>query len=232
MTRICIQIIEDDDDIIELLQYHLTKEKFDVICATNGEDGFQTAIKRNPDLILLDIMLPGLMGVELCKMIRKESAIAHIPIVMLTAKSEESDIVEGLEAGADDYITKPFSPRVLVAKIYTILNRTKKSVQENQENVDVITFPGLVIDNSKKMALVVGEDINLTNTEFQILTLLARRAGWVFTRSKIVHAVSGDNHAVTDRSVDVHIVGLRKKLGLLGNYIETIRAIGYRFREV
>ena len=116
MTRICIQIIEDDDDIIELLQYHLTKEKFDVICATNGEDGFQTAIKRNPDLILLDIMLPGLMGVELCKMIRKESAIAHIPIVMLTAKSEESDIVEGLEAGADDYITKPVKPKVFLSK--------------------------------------------------------------------------------------------------------------------
>jgi two-component system phosphate regulon response regulator PhoB len=173
-------------------------------------------------------MLPEIDGLEVCRRLKADPGLADIPVVMLTAKGEESDIVAGLELGADDYITKPFSPRVLTARVRMVLRRRAQKVPGES---DTIKLHNLVIHPGRHEVLVDGEALNLTNTEFRVLQYLARRPGWVFTRYQIVDAVHGEDYAVTERAVDVQIVGLRKKLGEAGKYIETVRGVGYRFME-
>jgi two-component system phosphate regulon response regulator PhoB len=180
------------------------------------------------DLVVLDLMLPGIDGLDVAKKLKKDKKTEHVPIVMLTAKGEEADVVTGLELGADDYVTKPFSPRVLLARIRAILRRR---TARPDDATSVVRIYELEIDPGRRSVHVSGKPVDLTYTEFQVLYIMARRPGWVFTRSHIVDAVRGDDYPVTDRSVDVQIVGLRKKLGACGIYIETVRGVGYRFKE-
>jgi two-component system phosphate regulon response regulator PhoB len=230
MTDKKVLIIEDEEDILALIHYNLTKEGFKVFCAATGEDGLKKISEQKPDIILLDLMLPGLSGVEICRTIKEKPETSEIPIIMVTAKGEESDIVAGLELGADDYITKPFSPKILVARTKAALRRPRKEIPLSNEGA-VVKAHELVIHPGKKEVQVDGTPINLTFTEFHVLLFLARRPGWVFTRYQIVNAVRGEDYSVTDRAVDVQIVGLRKKLGPYGRYIETVRGVGYRFKD-
>ena len=228
MAREQVLVVEDEEDIQELIRYNLAKEGFQVKSVTTGEEALAVASDWLPHLILLDLMLPGVDGLEVCKILKSDPKTLNIPIVMLTAKSEESDIVIGLELGADDYVTKPFSPKVLIARIRACLRRKKREVPP--ENV-TLHSGDMVIDPVKHGVTVKGKPVDLTATEFGVLHYLARKPGWVFTRQQIVDAVKGEDYAVTDRSVDVQMVGLRRKLGSCGDYIETIRGVGYRFKE-
>ena len=228
MAKEAVLIIEDDQDIQELISYNLSKEGYRVMASETGEDGLSRARSEIPGLILLDLMLPGIDGLEVCRQLKTDQSTRNIPIIMLTAKGEESDIVTGLELGADDYVTKPFSPKVLVARIRAVVRR--KAVDSDDDSAR-LAIHDLAIDPGRHEVLVDGAPIQLTHTEFQILHLLARRPGWVYTRYQIVNQVRGDDAIVTDRSVDVQIVGLRKKLGEAGRYIETVRGVGYRFKE-
>jgi two-component system alkaline phosphatase synthesis response regulator PhoP len=223
-----ILVIEDDEDILELVRYNLAREGYQVTCVTSGEEGLEEAKSRRHDLIVLDLMLPAVDGLEVCRNLKAYPKTADIPIVILTAKGEESDIVVGLELGADDYITKPFSPKVLIARIRACLRR---KIKESVDEDSVIEIDNLVIHPGRHQVLIDGKPIDLTLTEFRLLHLLTRRPGWVFTRDQIVSAVRGEDYIVTDRTVDVQMVGLRKKLGRFGKYVETVRGIGYRFRE-
>lgn len=228
MGKAHVLAIEDETDIQELLRYNLTKEGYRVTLAASGEEGLRLARSEMPDLILLDLMLPGMDGLEVCRRLLATEATRSIPIIMLTAKGEEADIVTGLELGAADYITKPFSPKVLVARIRAVLRRQPEAEAATEE---VIKIHDLVIHPGRHEVLVQGQPVDLTITEFRLLQLLARRPGWVFTRSQIVNRVHGEDYPVTERSVDVQIVGLRKKLGPAGRYIETVRGVGYRFKD-
>ncbi len=228
MNKKHILVIEDESDIQELIQFNLTREGFKVSGYTSGEAGLTAVQKVKPDLILLDLMLPGIDGLEICRQLKKDSKTENIPIIMITAKAEESDIVTGLEMGADDYITKPFSPKVLVARIRTLFRRLKAKEITNQS---VIELESITINPGKFEVLINDKPISLTLTEFQILHQLTKKPGWVFTRDQLIDSTRGEGTIITDRSIDVQIVGLRKKLGKVGMYIETVRGIGYRFRE-
>nr|MBN2278133.1 response regulator transcription factor [candidate division Zixibacteria bacterium] len=229
MAKEKILVVEDEEDIQELVRYNLEREGYQIAGALSGEEGMKAVKAAPPDLIVLDLMLPGIDGLEICKLLKNNPKAEHIPIVMLTAKGEEADIVAGLELGADDYITKPFSPRVLVARIRAVLRR--KARESDTDNMTV-KVSELIIHPGRREVLVKGSRVDLTYTEFQVLHFLASRPGWVFTRYQIVNAIKGDDYPVTDRSVDVQIVGLRKKLGDYGDLIETVRGVGYRFREI
>jgi two-component system alkaline phosphatase synthesis response regulator PhoP len=228
MAKERILVVDDEEDILELVRFNLAREGFPILCTTSGEETLKIALKEHPDLIVLDLMLPGIDGLDVAKALKNDPKTRDIPIVMLTAKGEEADIVTGLELGADDYITKPFSPRVLVARVRAVLRRGSSEMAGDES---VLKVHNLLIHPGRREVLVNGEQAQLTFTEFGILNFLARRPGWVFTRSQIVDAVRGDDYPVTDRSVDVQIVGLRKKLGPAGKYIETVRGVGYRFKE-
>jgi len=223
-----ILIVDDEPDILELVRYNLSREGYEIVCAESGEKALEYAQSKMLDLIILDLMLPGQDGLEVAKQLKSSSKSMHVPIIMLTAKGEEADIVTGLELGADDYVTKPFSPRVLLARIKAILRRQNNQATDEDDTIkseEVTIHPG-------RLAVWVAEQVSdLTFTEFQVLSCLARRPGWVLTRSQIVDAVRGNDYAVTDRSVDVQIVGIRKKLGPFGKYIQTVRGVGYRFQE-
>ncbi|HPD46012.1 MAG TPA: response regulator [Anaerohalosphaeraceae bacterium] len=221
-----ILVVEDEEDVLELVRYNLGKNGYKVETAMSGEEALQKAMRINPDLILLDLMLPTVDGLEVCRKVKNDPRTQHVPVVMLTAKGEEADIVTGLEMGADDYVTKPFSPRVLMARVKAVLRRPAE-----RKETDVLVLGDLEIDPGRHRVAVKGESVDLTSTEFKLLHYLAQRAGWVFTRYQIVDAVHGSDYPVTDRSVDVQIVGLRKKLGSAGDYIETVRGVGYRFKE-
>ena len=223
-----ILVVDDEEDILELLSFNLSKEGYRVLCEATGERAVETARSRLPDLMVLDLMLPGMDGLEVTKLLRNDPETKGIPIVMLTAKGEESDIVAGLELGADDYITKPFSPRVLLARVKAVLRRKTTGPMDGSE---VVKAHNLVIHPGRREVRVNDKPVDLTFTEFGIRSYLVRRPGWVFTRSQIVDAVRGTDYFVTDRSVDVQIVGLRRKLGQAGRFIETVRGVGYRFRE-
>jgi two-component system, OmpR family, alkaline phosphatase synthesis response regulator PhoP len=224
-----ILIIEDEEDIRELVRYNLAREKFNVDEAESGEEGLVSAALNQPDLILLDLMLPGKDGMQVCRELKQCEATRGIPVVMMTAKGEESDIVSGLELGAEDYVVKPFSPKVLMARVKAVLRRNS-STSPRTDN-DVLRIYDLAIHSGRFEVSVGGVPIDLTATEFHVLYFLAQRPGWVFTRYQIVDAVHGEDYPVTERSVDVQIVGLRKKLGVAGEYIETVRGIGYRFKD-
>jgi two-component system alkaline phosphatase synthesis response regulator PhoP len=228
MSREHVLIVEDEEEIQELVAYNLSREGFRTSVAGSGEDALKKVRAEHFDLVVLDLMLPGMDGLDVCRALKKEEKTMAIPVIMLTAKGEESDIVAGLELGADDYIVKPFSPKVLVARIKTVLRR--KSAEPVDESQPILIHD-FVIHPGRREVLVKKHPVELTNMEFRVLHFLAGRPGWVFSRYQIVEGVRGDNYPVTDRSVDVLIVGLRKKLGAAGNYIETVRGVGYRFRE-
>ena len=223
-----ILVVDDEEDILELVRYNLAREGYTVACAASGEAALKAAASGPVDLIILDLMLQGIDGLEVARRLKQNTDTKDTPIVMLTAKGEEADIVTGLELGADDYVTKPFSPRILIARIKAVIRR-RSGIAEAQS--EVLNVRELSIHPGRRHVTANGRSLELTYTEFQVLYFLARRPGWVFTRSQIVDAVRGDDYPVTDRSVDVQIVGLRKKLGPLGKYIETVRGVGYRFME-
>jgi two-component system, OmpR family, alkaline phosphatase synthesis response regulator PhoP len=228
MSKEKILVVDDEEDILELIRYNLSREGYKVLCASSGEESLKVTSAEHPDLILLDIMLPGIDGLDVAKRLKGDDTTRKIPIMMLSAKGEESDIVTGLEIGAEDYITKPFSPKVLVARIRAALRRAVKDVPRDEE---ALTIHEITIHPGRHEVLINDNPVQLTFTEFGILNFLVRRPGWVFTRNQIVDAVKGDDYYVTDRSVDVQIVGLRKKMGKAGRHIETVRGVGYRFKE-
>jgi two-component system phosphate regulon response regulator PhoB len=229
MTKPNILVIEDEEDIRALVKYNLQRENFAVLEAETGEAGLKVVERTIPDLILLDLMLPGKDGLEICRILKRDERTRHIPVVMMTARGEESDIITGLELGAEDYVVKPFSPKVLCARAKAVLRRNASAPELAPE--DVITVHDMVIHPGRHEVLVKDKKVDLTATEFRLLHFLARRPGWVFTRYQIVDAVHGEDYPVTERSVDVQIVGLRRKLKRAGNYIETVRSVGYRFRD-
>jgi two-component system phosphate regulon response regulator PhoB len=228
MAKEKILVVDDEADILELVRYNLSREGYHVTGTLTGEDALRKVRSDPFDLIILDLMLPGMDGLAFTKTLKNNSRLRSIPIIMLTAKGEEADIVTGLELGADDYITKPFSPKVMIARVRAALRRHE---EEPQDEMAVVKIHELEINPGRRSVSAKGEPVELTYTEFQVLLLLARRPGWVFTRSHIVNSIRGNDYPVTDRSVDVQIVGLRKKLGAYGKYIETVRGVGYRFKE-
>ncbi|MCC7406589.1 MAG: response regulator transcription factor [Phycisphaeraceae bacterium] len=238
-----ILIVEDEADLRDLLHYNLTREGFEVRSVASGEEALHRVRGEPPDLVLLDVMLPELDGMEVCRLMRRMAVMSTVPIIMLTAKGEEADVVRGLELGADDYVVKPFRVRELMARIKANLRRPAPAVAgassgagsddggEYDPGQEVIDRGAIVIDQPKHEVRVEGRPVTLTATEFRLLTLLAGRPGRVFTRSQIIQAVHGGMAAVTDRSVDVQVVTLRRKLGEQAEVVETVRGVGYRFRE-
>jgi two-component system alkaline phosphatase synthesis response regulator PhoP len=224
-----VYVIEDEQDIAELIRYNLDLAGYKVEIFPTGEAGFVALENKVPDLLILDIMLPGLNGLEICKRIKQIPAMKNLPIIMASAKGEEADIVKGLELGADDYITKPFSPRVLNARVDAVLRRGRQTLSEPAK--DSISIHGIEINAGRVEVRVDGQKLDLTQSEFKILQFLVQRPGWVFTRGQIVEAIRGENYAVTDRTIDFQMVGLRKKMGDKGDYIETVRGVGYRFKD-
>ncbi len=223
-----ILLVEDEEDIQELLRFNLTKEGFSVRVAGSGEEALRAVQKQPPHLILLDLMLPGMNGLEVCRLLKRNDQTRAIPILMVSARGEEADVVAGLELGAEDYVAKPFSPRVLIARVRAVLRRLE---QPSDDASGVISIRQLLVHPGRREVRLNDEPVPLTTTEFDVLRLLASRPGWVFTRGQIVDGVRGQDYHVTERSVDVQIVGLRRKLGPLGEEIETVRGVGYRFRE-
>ena len=224
-----VLVVEDEEDILALLHFNLIKAGYEVVCAARGEEALTAIAAGTPDLMLLDLMLPGIDGLEICRRLRDDPATGEIPIIMLTARGEEEDVVRGLDLGADDYVTKPFSIKVLLARIQSVLRR--RSEARRQADGGELIHGDLRIHPGRNLVQVGGEPVELTFTEFRVLEALASRPGWVFTRYQIVNTVRGEDYSVTDRAVDVQIAGLRKKLGACGHYIETVRGVGYRFRE-
>ena len=228
MAKKNVFVVEDEEDILDLIRHHLTKEGFVVASATDGLDAVKAIMRKPPDLILLDLMLPGLDGLEVCRQLKKDPKTAGVPILMVTAKDEESDVVAGLELGADDYIVKPFRMKELVARVRTALRRQRPAQLDKEAPVRA---GAIEIHPGRHEVKVDGEPVEMTVTELRILQVLASRPGWVLTRDQIVDAVRGADYAVTDRAVDFQIVGIRRKLGDQADCVETVRGVGYRFRE-
>jgi two-component system phosphate regulon response regulator PhoB len=227
MSKPAILVVDDEEDIRELVELNLSREGYSVLTCESGEQALERAVKEVPDLIVLDLMLPGIDGLEVCRRLKADAKTRRIAVVMLTAKGEEADIVAGLELGADDYVTKPFSGKVLVARVRRLLRRQPDEAGESA----LVSIHELTIDPDRHEVLVAGEPVTMTLTEFNILHLLARRPGRVFTRYQIVDSIHGSDYLVTDRAVDVQIVSLRKKLGPCAKYIDTVRGVGYRFLD-
>jgi two-component system phosphate regulon response regulator PhoB len=229
-----VLVVEDEEDIRELVSYTLLKEGYQVVTVGTGEDALAVAEAQPPDLILLDLMLPGIDGMVVCQRLRAGTKNAKTPILMLTAKSEERDIVAGLTIGANDYIAKPFSRDVLMARVRAALRNSNVppgSLDEVRDSEDSVRIHNLMIHVGRHAVLVNDRPVDLSATEFRVLHFLAKRPGWVFTREQILDAVHGDNYAITPRAIDVQIVGLRRKLAEAGKYIETVRGVGYRLKE-
>ena len=229
MSKGRILVVDDEEDILELVKYNLEREGYLVDCVDTGEEAIERAVAIRPDGILLDLMLPGVDGIEVCRELRKNPDSRTIPIIMMTAKGEEADVVSGLEVGADDYVPKPFSTKVLVARLRALLRRT--AGETDSEAGEVIRRGTFLLDLGRREASINGKPLDLTFTEFEILRLLAKRPGWVYSRSRIVNEIKGSDYPVTERAVDVQIVGLRKKLGD-ADLIETVRGVGYKFKNM
>jgi len=223
-----ILIVDDEEDILELLRYNISKEGYDVICADNGGKCLASAKTHSPSLIILDLMMPGIDGLDVCKQLKSDSDTKSIPIIMLTAKGTERDILKGFDCGADDYVPKPFSPKELNARIKAVLRRTSGNAGEHDEQ-DIVRRCGLRVNLGIREVIFNGKKIELTFSEFEILWLLIKRPGWVFSRKQIMTAARGDDYLVTERAMDVQIVNLRKKLGEAGKLIKTVRGVGYKF---
>jgi len=222
-----VLVIDDEPDLLRLLDYNLSRADYLVLTARDGESGLEAARKHHPDLVILDVMMPGLDGWEVCKRLRAEPATAPTPILMLTAKAEETDRVIGLELGADDYVTKPFGVREVLARVKALLRRRDASGQAPE----VATVGPLTIDSGRRSVTAGGKPLTLTTTEFNLLRALARRPGRVYSREELLAGARADDTPVTDRTVDVHVSALRRKLGRHEDLIETVRGVGYRMRE-
>ena len=231
MHKPAILVVEDDTDIQQLVSYNLIRAGCNVTCADTGEEALQLLGRERFDAMVLDLMLPGRDGIEVCRTVRERPETAAMPVIMLTAKGEEDDIVTGLGCGADDYVTKPFSPRVLVARVEAALRRAPAAAGPPDEAAGVLVLHGMEIHPGRHEVRVDGAPVQLTASEFTILALLAGRPGWVFSRQQIIDQVRGYDYSITPRAVDVQIFGLRRKLGPAGSCIETVRGIGYRLRE-
>jgi two-component system phosphate regulon response regulator PhoB len=231
MTNVqTILIIEDEPDIVEVLKYNLEKNRFRVATAGSGEDGLAAARDTRPDLVLLDLMLPGIDGLEVCRKLRDDERTRALPVIMLTAKGTESDIVVGLTLGADDYVVKPFSTSELMARIKAVLRRGDS--REGDRADETLSVGPLSINKSKHEVTMDGKALELTLSEFKLLSFLMSKKSRVFTRDQLLDAVVGPDVFVTARNIDVHVASLRKKLGKYGSYIVTVRGVGYRFEEV
>jgi two-component system phosphate regulon response regulator PhoB len=231
VNRTSILIVEDEPDIAELVRFHCEREGLDTRLAPNGKLGLEFARRDQPDLIVLDLMLPDVGGLEVCRRLKATAETRDIPIMMVTAKGEEADIVAGLEVGADDYVIKPFSPRVLMARVRATLRRTAELQDTPVENRLVRADDRLVIDPDRHVVTNEGTPVDLTVTEFGILNHLAQRPGFVRTRDQIIAAVHGRNVVLSSRTIDVHVTALRKKLGELAGCVQTVRGVGYRFND-
>jgi phosphate regulon transcriptional regulator PhoB len=229
MPGIKILVIEDEADIQEVIAYNLRREGYEVVTCDDGAEGFDMARHETPSLLLLDLMLPGMDGIEICRRLRQDPITSNIPIIMVTAKGEESDVVIGLGVGADDYVVKPFSPRELVARVRAVLRRGP--VQESRTIRERIARDGLLVDAAKHQVQIDGKAVPFTATEFRLLHFLAAHPGRVFTRNQLLNRVVGDDAVVIDRNIDVHIRAIRKKLGPYRRLIETQRGVGYRFQD-
>jgi DNA-binding response OmpR family regulator len=230
MSKKKIVVVEDEPDILEVLSYNLKREGYDVTTALDGAIGLGLIEKIEPDLVLLDLMLPGMDGLEICRQLKSNRKLSHIPIVMVTAKGEESDVVLGLGIGADDYVSKPFSPRELIARVKAAIRRS--GISAVQQQGDVVEVEGLVIDETKFSVTYHDVPIKFTATEFRLLNQLASHPGRVFSREQLLNHASGNDVVIVDRNIDVHIRAIRKKLPDEIQFIETIRGIGYRFIDI
>ena len=228
MAKAHILAVDDEDDIRELLEYNLTREGYHVTCLPSGEEALEFVAQNKPHLLLLDLMLPGIDGLDVCRRIKLNPETTGLPVIILSAKGSDTDVVVGLELGAEDYIVKPFSPQVLCARVRAALRR--RAAPKSDVSHPIRTGK-LVIDPVHYEVSCGEEKIPLTSTEFKILHFLAGHPGCVYTRAQLVKTAHGENCAVTDRSIDVQIVNLRRKLGVCGESIETIRGVGYRFRS-
>jgi len=222
-----IVIVDDEIDILEILKINIERNNYKAYCFQDGESAISHILKNLPDLIILDLMLPGIDGFDICRLLKNKDLTKNIPILILSAKGEESDIIKGLELGADDYVTKPFSAKVLSARVNTLLRRSLANEEEAKDKS--ITFEELSIHPGKRNVKISNKTVDLTYTEFQILFLLASHPNWVYTRNQIIDEIRGDDYPVTDRSIDFQIVGLRKKLQSASRFIKTVRGVGYRF---
>ena len=231
MARATILVVEDDPDIRELLSFSLAKEGWTVVVADDGESGLAKLPSANPDCVVLDIMLPGMDGLDVLKALKADPARKRLPVIMTTAKGEEADVVSGLELGAEDYVVKPYSPKVLAARIRAALRRTYEAQSRPSDSEAILSKGDISLDPGKHEVKVKDAKIDLSATEFSILELLLRSPGWVFSRSKIIDSVKGRDYPVTDRAVDVQILSLRRKLGERGEDIETVRGVGYRLKD-
>lgn len=227
MASETLMIVEDDADIRELLRFNLEREGYKVIESASAEEARKHLLRSIPDLILLDLMLPGTDGFAFCRAVRADEKTAKIPVIMVTARDEDADVVAGLEVGADDYMTKPFSARILSARVRAVLRRR---AVEPEDAIHVLVRGPIEIDRTRYSVTVDGQPVSLTLGEFKMLDLFMKRPGVVFSRYQVVDAVHGEAYPVTDRSVDVQILGLRRKLGKRGALIETVRGVGYRLR--
>ena len=226
MSRL-IAVVDDEPDILELVALHLKKAGFSVRAFPDAGQFQKSLTSSVPDLVVLDLMLPDTDGIDVCRDLKRDGRTAHVPVVMLTARGEEFDRVLGLEIGADDYVTKPFSPKELVARVKAVLRRS-----EQRRTGDVIELPlDVIIDPNRFEVTVAGRKTDLTTTEFKILSILAERRGWVFSREEILSRLWGDEKAVLDRTIDVHVTNLRKKLGKAGRLIENVRGVGYKLGD-
>ncbi len=225
-----ILVVEDNPDILELVAYNLEAQGYEVTRAMTGENGLSQAARVGPDLVILDVMLPGINGLDVCRKLKQNEATRSLPVILLTAKSEDADIISGLELGADDYITKPFSPKVLIARVRALLRRVSEDKVPDANLI--LQVHGITMDTVRHEVTVEGQEVAVSATEFAILKHFMTNPGWVFSRNQIIDAVRGGNYPVTERSVDVQILGLRKKLGPQGQHIETVRGVGYRLRSV
>jgi two-component system alkaline phosphatase synthesis response regulator PhoP len=225
-----IVIIEDEPDILEVLRFNLKREGFEVLAALDGDSGLSLVKKEKPDLVILDLMMPGMDGIAICSSIKNDSELFNTLVIMLTAKGEESDVVLGLGVGADDYVSKPFSPKELVARVKAVLRRGTLRKESNQQ--EKIESGDLVVNAGSYKVLVKGQEVKLTASEFKILYYLASHPGRVYSREQLLNKVLGDAAVVVDRNIDVHIRGIRKKLALNPPVIETIRGVGYRFQDI
>lgn len=229
MRKPHILVVDDEPDLVELVQHHLKRERYEVTTAADGETALKIAQQKVPDLMVLDLMLPGIDGLEVCRRVKGDPRTAHIPVLMLTAKAEETDAIIGLSQGADDYIRKPFGVRELLARIAARLRTAEAGKAADDKKV--LRFGDLVIDSVKHDVALRGKSVSLTMTEFRLLKHLVANSGRAFTRNQLLDAAIAPDAVVIDRNVDVHVATLRKKLGAFGQNIETIRGLGYRFRE-
>jgi two-component system phosphate regulon response regulator PhoB len=228
MNRAKVVIIEDEPDIVEVISYNLKREGYQVSASNRGDEGLSLVRNQSPALVLLDLMLPGTDGLSICQQLKADPITRDIPIIIVSAKGEESDVVIGLGLGADDYIAKPFSPRELLARVKAVLRRGPVRDDQQKERIQI---KDLMIDTTRHEVNIAGEQVKLTSTEFKLLFQLASQPGRAFSREQLLNRVVGEGVIVVDRNIDVHIRSVRKKLGAYSQMIQTIRGVGYRFLD-